>query len=102
MPPPSRAASPWKQANATRLPYVAAEKVYIRGDLDGAKTSFTRYLQQFPQGAFALNAHYYLGLIAYNRKDFATARQHLDKVIEYPNNEYSEEAIIMGGRNRLQ
>lgn len=78
------------------LTYVAAEKVYIRGDLDGAKTSFTRYLQQFPQGAFALNAHYYLGLIAYNRKDFATARQHLDKVIEYPNNEYSEEAIIMG------
>ncbi len=78
------------------LTYVAAERVYIRGDLDEAKTSFTRYLQQFPQGAFALNAHYYLGLIAYNRKDYATAQQHLDKVIEYPNNEYSEEAIIMG------
>ena len=77
------------------LTYVAAEKVYMRNDLAGAKTSFARYLQQFPQGAFALNAHYYLGLIAYNQKDYTTARQHLDKVIEYPNNEYSEEAMVM-------
>lgn len=77
------------------LTYVAAEKVYMRNDLAGAQTSFTRYLQQFPQGAFALNAHYYLGLMAYNRKAYAEAQQHLDKVIEYPNNDYSEEAMMM-------
>lgn len=77
------------------LTYVAAEKVYMRNDLKNARTSFTRYLQQFPQGAFALNAHYYLGLIAYNQKNYAEAQQQLDKVIEYPNNEYSEEAMIM-------
>lgn len=77
------------------LTYVAAERVYVRGDQAQAKTSFTRYLQQFPQGAFALNAHYYLGLMAYNAKDYTTARTHLDRVIEYPNNEYSEEAMIM-------
>lgn len=77
------------------LTYVAAEKVYMKNDVASAKTSFTRYLQQFPQGAFALNAHYYLGLMAYNAKNYDEAQQHLDKVIEYPNNEYSEEAMIM-------
>lgn len=78
------------------LTYVAAEKVYMRGDTQDAKTSFSRYLQQFPEGTFALNAHYYLGLMAYNDKDHAKAQSHLDKVIEYPNNKYSEEAMMLG------
>ena len=77
------------------LTYAAAEKVYMRGDNAGAREAFTRYLQQFPQGAFALGAHYYLGLMAYGGKDYATASAHLDKVIEYPDNEYSEEAVAM-------
>lgn len=77
------------------LTYVAAERVYMRGEIDEARNSFTRYLQTFPEGAFSLNANYYIGLIDYNRKAYDSAAAHLDKVLEYPNNKYSEDAMLM-------
>lgn len=77
------------------LTYVAAERVYMRGEIDEARNSFTRYLQTFPEGAFSLNANYYIGLIDYNRKAYDSAATHLDKVLEYPNNKYSEDAMLM-------
>ena len=77
------------------LTYVAAERVYMRGDIASAKTSFVRYLQSFPEGAFSVNSSYYLGLIAYNEKDFAGAAQYLNKVIEYPTSKFSTEAMAL-------
>lgn len=77
------------------LTYVAAERVYMRGDMNEARTSFTRYLQTFPEGAFSLNANYYIGLIDYNQKAYDSAAEHLDKVLEYPNNKYSEDAMLI-------
>ena len=77
------------------LTYVAAERVYMRGELADARNSFVRYLQTFPEGAFSLNANYYIGLIDYNQKNFESATAHLNKVLEYPNNKYSEEAMMM-------
>lgn len=77
------------------LTYVAAERVYMRGQTEEARNSLTRYLQTFPEGAFSLNAHYYIGLIDYNRKDYDSAAEHLDKVLAYPDNKYSEEAMLM-------
>lgn len=77
------------------LTYVAAERVYMRGEVDEARNSFTRYLQTFPQGAFSLNANYFIGLIDYNKKAFAGAAEHLDKVLQYPNNKFSEDAMMM-------
>lgn len=77
------------------LTYVAAERVYMRGDISEAQSSFTRYLQSFPEGAFSVDAHYYLGLIGYNQKNWTEATAHLNKVIEYPNNKFSGEAMNM-------
>ena len=77
------------------LTYVAAERVYMRGEIDEARNSFTHYLQTFPEGAFSLNANYYVGLIDYNRKAYNSAAEHLDKVLAYPNNKYSEDAMMM-------
>ena len=77
------------------LTYVAAERVYMRGEIDEARNSFTHYLQTFPEGAFSLNANYYVGLIDYNRKAYNSAIEHLDKVLAYPNNKYSEDAMMM-------
>lgn len=77
------------------LTYVAAERVYMRGDISEAQSSFTRYLQSFPEGAFSVDAHYYLGLIGYNQKNWTEATAHLNKVIEYPNNKFSGEAMSM-------
>lgn len=77
------------------LTYVAAERVYMRGDISETQSSFTRYLQSFPEGAFSVDAHYYLGLIGYNQKNWTEATAHLNKVIEYPNNKFSGEAMSM-------
>ena len=77
------------------LTYVAAERVYMRGETADARNSFIRYLQTFPEGAFSLNANYYIGLIDYNQQNYASAAPYLNKVLEYPNNKYSEEAMMM-------
>lgn len=77
------------------LTYTAAERVYMKGNLAEAKSSFTRYLQSFPQGAFSVDAHYYLGLIDYNEKNYREAAVHLDKVLAYPDNKYAGEAMAM-------
>lgn len=79
------------------LTYVAAERVYMRGETDEARGSFTRYLQTFPEGAFSLNAHYYIGLIDYNRKAYESAAGHFDKILAYPDNKFSEEVMLMSG-----
>lgn len=79
------------------LTFVAAERVYMRGNMPEARESFTRYLQTFPEGAFSLDANYYIGLIDYNNQQFASADEHLDKVLAFPNNKFSEEAMLMSG-----
>ena len=77
------------------LTYVAAERVYMRGEMTEAHNSFMKYLQTFPEGAFSLNANYYIGLIDYNQQNYESASAHLNKVLEYPDNKYSEEAMMM-------
>lgn len=87
------------------LTYIAAEKVYMKGEAIPAKASFTRYLQSFPNGAFSLNAHYYLSVIGKDQKDEEAVLEHAGKLLEYPDNPYSEEALLMHGEilfNRRQ
>ena len=87
------------------LTYIAAEKVYMKGEAIPAKASFTRYLQSFPGGAFSLNAHYYLAVIGKEQKDEEAILEHAGKLLEYPDNPYSEEALLMHGEilfNRQQ
>lgn len=77
------------------LTYLAAEKIYGRGDVDEAKKEFEKYLKAFPNGSFAINSHYYTGLIYYNKEAPKDALAHLEKVIAYPDNKYSEEAMAL-------
>lgn len=57
------------------LTYIAAEKLFMRGDNDGARRSLINYLQTFPEGAFSSNANFYLGSIAFAKKEFDEAIQ---------------------------
>lgn len=77
------------------LTYIAAEKIYGRGRIEEAKSSFNKYLQTFPEGAFGLNAHYYLCLIGKEQKNYDMILLHSGKLLEYPDNPFSEEALIM-------
>ena len=75
------------------LTYIAAEKVYMKGDLQPARASLERYLQSYPEGAFRLNAHYYLCLIGKQQKDDETVLLHASKLLEYPDSPYAVEVL---------
>lgn len=75
------------------LTYLAAEKLYMRGDNAKAKSSLTGYLQSFPNGAFAVNAHYYLGSINFGEKKYADAAAEYNKVVNAPDNKFTEDAL---------
>ena len=77
------------------LTYVAAERIYMKGDLTTARQSLERYLQSYPDGAFGLNAHYYLCVIGKRQGDDNAVVLHAGKLLEYPDNRYSEEALLM-------
>lgn len=75
------------------LTFIAAEKIYGRGNTKEAKEKFNSYIEKFPNGAFAIDCHYYLGVINYNSKNYTEAAKHLEEVIALPDNKYSEEAM---------
>lgn len=65
------------------LTYAAAEKIYARGRTEEAKSSLNKYLQTFPEGAFSLNAHYYLCQIGNEQKNYDMVLLHSGKLLEY-------------------
>jgi TolA-binding protein len=75
------------------LTYMAAEKLFMRGDNEGAQRSLTKYLQSFPNGSFSSNANYYLGSIAFNNKDYKEAENHFRAVIKSGDTKFMEEAV---------
>jgi TolA-binding protein len=86
---------PVESSEIDTLTYIAAEKAYGRGELDEAKRAFENYLQNNPAGAFRLNSYYYKGLICYNQGAKDEAVENFEKVLEFPNNQYREEALVV-------
>ena len=76
------------------LTYLAAEKLFMRGDNNGARSSMKRYLQTFPNGAFSTSATYYLANIAYNTKDYAEAKRLYEAVILSGDTKFKETALL--------
>ena len=75
------------------LTYIAAEKLFMRGDNDGARRSLAGYLQTFPEGAFSSNANFYLGSIAFAKKEFDEAIQRFKSVIASGDTKFLEESV---------
>ena len=73
------------------LTYLAAEKLFMRGDNEGAR-SLTNYLQTFPQGAFSSNANFYLASIAFAKKDLEEAKRLFSLVLESGDTKFREES----------
>ena len=74
--------------------YLAAEKQYLDNNTDGAIRQFNKYLSEFPNGANALKAHYYLAEL-YTKKDLPdNALPHYEYILQRPNGEYTEQALV--------
>jgi len=75
------------------LTYFAAEKLYMEHD-PNAGAQLTKYLNNFPQGNFTVNAHFYKAECAYNAGESAAALQDYDTVLAEPSNLFTENALI--------
>lgn len=74
------------------LTYAAAERLYMSGN-EQAVVQLERYLQQFPNGSFAVNAHFYLAELLYKKEKYAEANTHYTYVSKQPVNVFSEQAL---------
>lgn len=75
------------------LTYIAAERLFMRGDNEGARRSLVSYLQNYPEGAFSPNANYYLGSIAFTQKEYPQAKQYFIRVIDSGDMKFREESM---------
>jgi TolA-binding protein len=76
------------------LSFVAAEKLYMQDKCLQAINQFESYLRNYPNGRFAVNAHFYKADCQYRNKDYENARQSFEFVAGRPGNEFMEEALI--------
>ena len=75
------------------LTYHAAERLFARGDFEGARNSLTNYLRTYPNGAFSPNANYYLAKIAFDRKNYTEAKRLFTLVLNSRDVKFREEAL---------
>lgn len=78
------------------LTYRAAEKLYMGNDKK-ALNQLERYLNQFPNGSFALNSHFYLAELLYTGGEVAKALTNYEYVIAQPDNFFTETALSKAG-----
>ena len=74
--------------------YQAAEQSYLANKPNQAISRFESYLEQFSNGQYALQAHYYLGQLYFSEKDSVKAIPHFTDVVEQERSEYSEQALL--------
>ena len=77
--------------NAT---YEAAEKQYLQNNVSKAITSFNGYLEGFPNGVHATQAHFYLAQLYYKNEEQLQTIPHYDYVINKERNEFTEQALV--------
>lgn len=75
-----------------QLTYMAAERLYMDGKPE-AGTQLRHYLEQFPNGAYQLNAHFYLAEMLYKDGAYSEANEHYTWVANQPDNLFSEPAL---------
>jgi TolA-binding protein len=74
------------------LSYQSAEKLYMSRD-NKAKAQFERYLNQFPNGSFSLNARFYLSEIFYAQGEFDQALSGYEFVLAQPDHSFTEASL---------
>lgn len=92
------AGRPLNVSTEDSLTYLAAEKQYDDQNLDGALTGFSTYLQRFPNGVYALDAHFNAAEIYNSRKQWQNALREYDAVADRAPNKYAERAILTAAR----
>lgn len=83
------------------LSYQIAENYYSKADCNNAVKEFTRYLTNFPNGAYVLYARFYRGQCLYSQQSYAQASKDYEYIVNEPNNIFTEQALDKGSRLAL-
>ena len=76
------------------LTYISAEKLYMAGNCEKSIIQFNNYLNEFTNGSFILNAHFYLAE-CYNRMgNNEKALEAYNFVIDKAKNTFTEQALV--------
>ncbi len=82
--------------------YLAAEMIYMNNNCPGAVNAFRGYMEQFPNGAFILNASYYKAECDYKLGNAEDALTGYNFVLEYPKSRFTENSLVRAGELNLQ
>ncbi|MFO7940060.1 MAG: tetratricopeptide repeat protein [Bacteroidales bacterium] len=81
-------------AEQDSLTYIAAEKLYMKGDCEQSSQDLRKYIQRFGDGNFILSAHYYLADCLERQENKEEALTYYQFVIEKPKNTFTEQALL--------
>jgi tetratricopeptide (TPR) repeat protein len=70
--------------------YAAAETQFSNGSWESARLGFANYLAQYPNGIFAVKAHYYRGESYFQLKKYKEAREDFEVILSGPWNDFAE------------
>ena len=70
--------------------YAAAEAQFANGKWEPARQAFTSYLLEYPNGIFAIKAHYYRAESNYQLKKYKEAREDYNETLSGGWNDFSE------------
>ncbi|MGB5981257.1 MAG: tetratricopeptide repeat protein [Nonlabens sp.] len=73
--------------------YESAERPYVRGDMPAAIKGMQSYLNQFPNGKYALKAHFYLAQAQFSEDQKQASIPHYEYVVSKERNEFTEPAL---------
>lgn len=80
------------------LNFVTGENYFLDNDCSKAIPALKRYIEQFPTGGMVLTAYHYLTVCLTKLDDTKEAIVYHEKIIEYPQNQYTDKALITVAR----
>ncbi len=78
--------------------FASAEKQFVENDGSNARAQFEKYLQEYPTGQRALEAHFYLGQLYFAENQFEKTIPHYKYVLAKERSEFTEQALARLGQ----
>ncbi|HNW69924.1 MAG TPA: tetratricopeptide repeat protein [Bacteroidales bacterium] len=82
-------------AEQDSITYIALENRYMRNDCENSITGFKEYLGKFPNGAYQIDAHFYLAECQYRAQLYDDALANYSFVIEKPRTKFTEKSLLV-------
>jgi TolA-binding protein len=89
-------------AEKDSLSYIAAERIYMSGECQRAIQNLNKYLEEFPQGNFVLNAHFYMGDCYHKTGELEKALTSYTNVVQRQKNPFTEQTLLASSSIYMQ